>query len=85
MQNSYDLSDSEVIYAVLCGSDSGELIYAYECLQELGTKFKTTIMEIIFLYMNHSDSVSPKNLVTDFITEDGSKNRIFKMIFLNLL
>ena len=35
--------------------------------------------------MNHSDSVSLKNLVTDFITEDGSKYRIFKMIFLNLL
>lgn len=60
MQTSHDLSDFEVIYAVLCGSDSGELIYVYECLQELGTKFKTTLMEIIFLYMNYSDSVSLK-------------------------
>lgn len=77
MQNSYDLSDFEVIYTILCGSDSGELIYVYECLQELGTKFKTTIIEITFLYMNYHDSVSLKNLVTDFSTEDGSKYRIF--------
>ena len=48
MQTSHDLSDFEVIYAVLCGSDSGELIYVYECLQELGTKFKTTLMELYF-------------------------------------